>query len=107
MLPDDFHWHLDDRYGHHWLRRNRHEVALINRVSEGRWLMTVNRQRSDAKGHGYAATLAHAKRMVERWAAVNAERLRLEVLDDRLGAPPAIEPTLSREDLRAGRKAQH
>lgn len=104
MLPDDFQWRLDDRYGHHWLLCNGREVALVNKVSEGRWLMGVNRQRWSGKGRGYAATLAHAKRMVERWATVNAERLRREVMDRKLLDPPAGDPRLSRAEQRTEHK---
>ncbi|WP_454832452.1 hypothetical protein [Pseudoxanthomonas wuyuanensis] len=58
--------------------------------------MTISRQRWNEKGRGYAATLAHAKRMVVRWVAVNAERLRRKVLDERLGSLPTTDPMLTR-----------
>lgn len=100
MLPNDFQWRFDDRYGHHWLLCNGREVALVNKVSEGKWLMGVNRQRWSGSGRGYTSTLAHAKRMVERWATANAKRLRLEVLDQKLLNPPAGDPRLSRAEQR-------
>jgi hypothetical protein len=103
MLPEDFLWRFDDRYGHHWLLCGGREVALVNMLSDGRWLMHVNRQRWSANGRGYVATLSHAKRMVERWATVNAERLRREVLDRNLQNPPTGNPRLSRAELRMER----
>ena len=100
MLPEDFKWRFDDRYGHHWLLCNGREVALVNKVSEGKWLMGVNRQRWSGNGRGYTGTLSHAKRMVERWATVNAQRLRREVLDQKLRSPPTGDPRLSRAEQR-------
>jgi hypothetical protein len=100
MLPDDFSWHFEFRYDMHWLKCGRHEVALISRRATGEWHPCVNLQRWSGRIYGPPCSLRGGKRMVERWATAHADRLRREVLDDKLRNPPAGDPRLSRAEQR-------
>lgn len=56
-------------------------VAMVSpRATEG-WVGNVNRHRAlDAKlPSGYAATAEFGRKMTERWALANLERLRIEI----------------------------
>ncbi len=78
-------WDPVNRYGQHWLTLHGVEVALVSDRQDPAWpwLVSVNRHRSfDSKlVAGKAKTLAHAKKMAERWARVNLARLEIEVAD--------------------------
>lgn len=106
MLPEDFSWHVDDRYGHHWLRCGRHEVALVSERKLGEWMSCVNVQRWSGRLYGKPLSFQGSKRMVERWAMAHADRLRREVLDKRLGEPPVGDPRLSRAERRTEHKVR-
>lgn len=86
-LPPDFAWHppsylggnvearcliIGDRWGT--------EVALVSTCADGvTWHVTTNRHLDwPRRGHGYHRERRVAMRMVERWAAVHAPRLRAE-----------------------------
>jgi hypothetical protein len=86
-LPSDFAWHppsylggdvearcliVGDRWGT--------EVALISTCADGvTWHVAINRHLDwRRRGHGYHRDRGFAMRMVERWAAAHAARLRAE-----------------------------
>lgn len=94
-------WTYLERYDQHWLKIDGREVALISKRIPGDWLVHVNRHREWSPGMrctGVSPTVAHGKRMIERWAQVNLGRLRAEIaaLPRRAGLPalPVGEPRL-------------
>ncbi|WP_394694875.1 hypothetical protein [Pseudoxanthomonas japonensis] len=76
-------WDPVNRYGQHWLTLHGVEVVLVSEGPPGSWTVHVNRQRyMEARvTAGKSPTLAHAKKMAERWARVNLARLEVEVAD--------------------------
>lgn len=103
-------WHYLERYDQHWLKVDGREVALISKRVPGDWLVDVNRHREWQPGmpcSGVSPTVPHGKKMAERWARANLDRLRAEIaaLPRRAGltalpvgeprnwVPPPPEPT--------------
>ena len=70
-------WDPVNYYGQHWLKLHGVEVALVAEGPPGQWVVHVNRQRHmDTRiTSGRSPTLAHAKKMAERWAKANMGRL--------------------------------
>lgn len=58
-------------------------LALVSRRNDDQWpwLVHVNRQRGldDKVTAGKAKTLAHGKKMAERWARANLPRIQREI----------------------------
>jgi hypothetical protein len=83
MLQDGLTWIHLDRYQQHWLKLDGIEIACVSVCYHPEWPWTVSVQRHrglEAKlVGGHAKTLAHGKKMAERWAMANIERLRPEV----------------------------
>ena len=76
-------WDKVNFYGQHWLKLHGVEVALLSEGPPGRWVVHINRQRymDPRVTAGPSPTLAHAKKMAERWATANLPRLEVEVAD--------------------------
>jgi hypothetical protein len=89
MLPDGLTWIYLERFDQHWLTLDGEYIALVSKRVTGDWLVHVNRQRPFEMRvtGGAAATLAFAKKMAERWAMANLERVRREVAQ-RIAARP-------------------
>lgn len=92
-------WTHLERYDQYWLKIDGREVALISKRVPGDWLVHVNRHREWEPGMrccGVSPTVPHGKKMAERWARVNMNRLRAEIaaLPRRAGLPalPVGEP---------------
>jgi hypothetical protein len=76
-------WDKVNFYGPHWLKLRGVEVALVSEGPPGRWVVHINRQRymDPRVTAGPSPTLAHAKKMAERWARANLPRLEVEVAE--------------------------
>ncbi|HEY1034574.1 MAG TPA: hypothetical protein VGE09_06295 [Pseudoxanthomonas sp.] len=80
MLPQDLRWQYSERFAQHWLLLGGEHVAMVDAGGPGRWRVMVNRHRPMGKlTSGEALTLEHGKKMAERWATANIDRLRIEV----------------------------
>lgn len=76
-------WDKVNYYGQHWLKLHGVEIVLVTEAAPGSWTVHVNRQRyMEARiTSGRSPSLAHAKKMAERWAGANMPRLEVEVAD--------------------------
>jgi hypothetical protein len=76
-------WDPANYYGQHWLKLDGVEVVLVAEAAPGSWVVHVNRQRymESRVAAGRSPTLAHGKKMAERWARANLPRLEVEVAE--------------------------
>ncbi|MDH5824958.1 hypothetical protein QFW77_18485 [Luteimonas sp. RD2P54] len=93
---------MTDRWGRHWITRARDglELAGVERILDGRWLVTVNRHRW-RHGHARAPRLELAMAWAERWVCRHADRL--QTVEREKGPPP---PPVSPDEKRAERRAR-
>lgn len=88
-------WQYSDRFRQHWLLLEGEHVAMVDFDATGRPMVTVNRQRSfETRGCGRCGTVDFGKKMAERWARANLNRLRSEVAAQKAGR--ALRPWLPR-----------
>lgn len=89
-------WQYSDRFRQHWLLLDGEHVAMVDFDANGRPMVTVNRQRDFARRHGgLCGTVEFGRKMAERWARANLDRLLCEVEVRRAGR--ALRPWLPRD----------
>lgn len=81
-------WTYSDTYHQHYLTLHGTQVAMVDECVGGQYRVIVNRQRILGRvAGGRAPSLAHAQKMVERWATANLPRLEREVAEYQANLP--------------------
>ena len=85
-------WEYSDRFRQHYLLLKGEQIAMVDDGAPGWFRVIVNRQQYMGKlTMGRSPTIAHGKKMAERWARANMPRIERE-LAERIARRPGSRP---------------